>query len=193
MANRSGHCRAFRDWRSFCTLYRMSALLRIRSKAPYAALVLALLLIPTWVLSGWWEFGVVILGRLAGNGQMVLSVQRGRVSFLRVGAFDTAGSVRLYAESRKHLPEWACSFEFRSGRAWEILWTAPKFNDAAVPLWVPFIFIAGPSAWCAWHRRTKLGEGGCRVCGYSLAGLAAGAACPECGRAHDSHSPRPAC
>lgn len=52
------------------------------------------------------------------------------------------------------------------------------------PLWM-FAVAGGVVAAVAWRRRRaweRLEEGRCVGCGYSLAGLRAGAVCPECGR-----------
>jgi hypothetical protein len=48
-----------------------------------------------------------------------------------------------------------------------------------VPLWLIAIVGGAVAAW-AWRRRQGRRAGFCR-CGYSLAGLGAGAVCPECG------------
>jgi hypothetical protein len=50
-----------------------------------------------------------------------------------------------------------------------------------IPLWYPsllFARVAGLS-WQRYRRLTKLNH--CIECGYSLAGLPSGSACPECG------------
>jgi len=51
----------------------------------------------------------------------------------------------------------------------------------AVPLWMPFLACAAPSAlmWDRWRRRKKAGC--CPNCGYDLAGLLSQSKCPECG------------
>src|SRR5258706_15768265 len=51
----------------------------------------------------------------------------------------------------------------------------------AVPLWVPLVLVAAPTA-CAWHRCRRHAPGHCPTCGYDLVGIAAGV-CPECGTA----------
>ena len=58
--------------------------------------------------------------------------------------------------------------------------------NLVLPLWIPLALAAIPTA-VAWRldviaRRRDRG-GGCPACGYSLAGLSAGAPCPECGSA----------
>jgi hypothetical protein len=41
--------------------------------------------------------------------------------------------------------------------------------------------VVGLALWGAWHTRPRRPPGHCKRCGYSLAGLAAGSICPECG------------
>ena len=75
----------------------------------------------------------------------------------------------------------------RSWRAclgWRFKWwrTRQEFS-ASVPLWA--VLAAGCAAslpaWAVRSRRRA--KGACRRCGYDLAGLGAGAVCPECGAA----------
>lgn len=80
---------------------------------------------------------------------------------------------------------------------------SPGLSVTAEPSWpVPFPFVLSDSAppstlvalplswaacglvlWAAVLRRRRWPPGSCGSCGYSLAGLAEGAACPECGGA----------
>ncbi|MCC6661714.1 MAG: hypothetical protein IT437_12605 [Phycisphaerales bacterium] len=72
------------------------------------------------------------------------------------------------------------------GTAWRpYTFTASVLSSRArvwiLPWWLVIAAAGAPAAlafipWRRWRRR-----GTCRQCGYSLAGLAAGAACPECG------------
>ena len=49
-----------------------------------------------------------------------------------------------------------------------------------LPLWIPFLLIALPTAWL-WHRdRRRIRPGCCLRCGYDLTGNTSGV-CPECG------------
>jgi len=53
---------------------------------------------------------------------------------------------------------------------------------AVAPLWLPLLVLGIPSA-LLWRSRVVRLKTNCRFCDYDLRGLAAGAPCPECGKA----------
>ncbi len=59
-----------------------------------------------------------------------------------------------------------------------------KYRIIFIPLWAPTLLAGAIAAWC-WRRerqrRRLANAGSCPACGYSRAGLAADAKCPECG------------
>jgi hypothetical protein len=72
------------------------------------------------------------------------------------------------------LPEWSpVRFSYiRSGRfAWFFY----------LPLWVPFLLAAFPTAVLLWLDRRRIPPHCCQSCGYDLTGNVSGV-CPECGR-----------
>jgi hypothetical protein len=58
----------------------------------------------------------------------------------------------------------------------------PGWWYASLPLW-PLVAVVDVMAVRAWRRFLRQSGHACAVCGYSRAGLAAGAVCPECGDA----------
>jgi hypothetical protein len=89
---------------------------------------------------------------------------------------DTVGSDEWGGWIAKPMPwgvNWSPQLDWKSGRI-----------HVGVPLWVPFLLVAIPTAllWRRDHVTTKRAGGGrCPKCGYDRAGLAATNPCPECG------------
>ena len=57
--------------------------------------------------------------------------------------------------------------------------TTPAFSVISIPLWLPFLAIAIPTAWL-WRRDRRHLPGHCPKCGYDLTGNVTGK-CSECG------------
>jgi hypothetical protein len=61
-------------------------------------------------------------------------------------------------------------------------WIYPRCWAVALwPLPLPLVGAGVWIGWLGWRARRRQKRGACPKCGYSLAGIAAGAACPECG------------
>ena len=76
--------------------------------------------------------------------------------------------------------------------AWQIVvrWNPnrgpPDWNRRLVrlPLWMPFVLVAIPTAFLWWRDRRLPPPGHCQRCGYDLTGNVSGR-CPECGTAFE--------
>jgi hypothetical protein len=143
---------------------------RVRRAAKWAGVVVCAVIAAAWVVSLWRYFGY----KHVLSSEYSCHVIAGR---LFLGYWQ---SVRLPSqwEFRAHdlqiqwWAEWGRAFGAGTG-----LWS----RWFALPLWMPFVAVALPTAWVFWRDR-RLRPGHC-ACGYDLAGLAAGAPCPECGAA----------
>ena len=98
---------------------------------------------------------VLHLPRSPGDPGGVISYMLGSDSGLTTG---DAGEVR-----------WRFSYDTAPDGAWEVV----------IPLWIPLLLIAAPTAWLWWTDR-KVPPGHCLHCRYDLRGLDGGV-CPECG------------
>jgi len=76
--------------------------------------------------------------------------------------------------------EWLCqtwpSFSYE---------TNPVRRTVLIPLWLPFLIVALPTAFLFYRDRKRIPQGHCSTCGYNLTG-AEHERCPECGAACDS-------
>jgi hypothetical protein len=72
-------------------------------------------------------------------------------------------------------------YAIKTPRGVEVVWRprSDLRSYAIVPLWCPFVLIAGITAFLWWRDR-RLPPGHCRKCGYNLTGNVSGV-CPECG------------
>jgi hypothetical protein len=66
---------------------------------------------------------------------------------------------------------------------WRRYWNG-RYYRFTIPFWLPTVVCGVPGLLLArreWRNYRRHGADQCQACGYSRAGLAAGAACPECG------------
>lgn len=152
---------------------------RVRCAAKRAGVVLSSLTLTTWIAAAFggvtycWPATrtVEVLGSLGGGSISIW------VRTVSDGNWD-----------RKPIPGWS-SWITEDGYHWWTFIERPWFSRygpgdwiVSVPLWIPLAGSAGLTAWLWWRDRRRARPGHC-PCGYSLAGLARGAACPECGAA----------
>lgn len=117
-----------------------------------------------------WQFGVFV------NDNTIVAASSGTIgvywykgtSPLRVPNPMVSWAGPLYAMPVRLRFQW-----------WFYVPESPAMGGLGVPLWAPTVGLLIPG-WVLW-RRTSVPAGHCRACRYNLAGLPAGAPCPECG------------
>ncbi len=144
---------------------------RRRRILKWTGLAVCVLILVAWGLSPRFEVNYIGDGWLFGCG-------RGRLSFNISRGYNNFGweFVRLAP--------------FRSGAYWGLNWPSHisdrsfgvAWSSVRVPLWLPLLTIAIPTAILFWRDRRRIPRGHCRRCGYDLTGNVSGK-CPECGTA----------
>lgn len=153
---------------------------RIRRSVKWllVAVVVMLVVVQAWswvYAAAWWRPG----------GPWVL--HRGAIQFSRVAVLtDLPGDRRPVVFRSRHPLRWV---------GWDVPgydhapWVfipfdrGDRFRTINLPLWLPTALALGGLLWLRRNdrRRERLAGFVCLGCGYDRAGLAEGAACPECG------------
>lgn len=78
---------------------------------------------------------------------------------------------------------WHTAREWYTRTVWRPRWERmAKGVVVSIPLWIPIVLVAVPTAYLFWHDRRHPTSGHCRNCGYNLTANTSGV-CPECGTA----------
>jgi hypothetical protein len=141
---------------------------RIRRIAKWTGLVLCVLVVVAWGVSVKWE---IELDRSDSVPRYTYGLISGRIALERYDWISLSRGLQVY-------PTYARDF----GLCLPIIsWPADQreLAYAVIPLWIPFVLLAVPTAFL-WHRDRRPPRGHCRRCGYNLKGNLSGT-CPECG------------
>lgn len=141
----------------------------------WAGGALALVSLAAWIASAVWT--IFFMSQFGDS----VALRTGQISYLWTSDATRAElSARTgmplepqwnFYSSRRAIPmEWGGGFSKSGGRF-----------DVWVPLWPLPLIGAGLASVCWFQRRRLTRIGCCERCGYPLAGLPSGAACPECG------------
>lgn len=145
---------------------------RVRRVAKWAGLVVCLAIAVIWVTST--LFYLSIEGVDDALGLFRFSVAEGTVLWVQITDW-----------SEPERTEWI--FQRYTAIRWWPTWAYQRGAwSCRLPLWMPLVAAVVPTVWLWWRDRVRARPGGCAACGYDLAGLAVGSACPECGRGADS-------
>jgi hypothetical protein len=152
-------------------------------------LIVSLLIVAAWVVSIPWEFACVRYNVGMFSAFEVVGVEAGRFVFRRAPSSRHAGpgatiSFGIRRASQPTVYWRLVRVVYAGGNLWNIM----------VPFWIPFVFVAMPTALLWWLDRRSIPPDQCRKCGYNLTGNVSGR-CPECGTtiriAEDHSEPRP--
>jgi hypothetical protein len=157
---------------------------RISATLRWGGLLGCVLLVVAMVGSGLWQCEVSLNRPVSLNGPAdilwSIGLRRGCAWLIRhdvsaLGVWLPPGAEVKYG--RLYPPSWAWWLEVDRRSV-----SLPEWLYVNVPLWMPLVVLAAPTG-LLWYRRfrSRYGPGFCPKCGYSLAGLAAGVECPECG------------
>jgi hypothetical protein len=167
---------------------------RKRRMLKWAGLVLLLVIAVAWAVSEFYPFdyyrNVPPYGSRKASRGFSVSLVGGALWLGWIRGVIQAGGIwpfeqeyiRIWLPSidRSILPTSDDAMEMASHRLWEPYVPTHTEVHIGVPLWIPFLLVAIPTA-VLWYRdRRRIPPGHCRNCGYNLTGNVSGI-CPECG------------
>lgn len=162
---------------------------RVRRILKWAGLCVCILILAAWVVSLRWRLGFYSTYWEAWVGLSLVVV----VELARKGQ-DYYGHGKdgwYWVECRTH------GELLYYGLRWPE-WHQSTSTFIMIPLWLPLLAVAIPTAILFYRDRRRTRLGGCRQCGYDLTGNVSGR-CPECGTAvapnqkRPDHARRPSC
>ena len=172
---------------------------RLRGKRrwlKWAGLVTSLLMVVAWAVSIPWRWqytrvdrkSPVSLYRFTGSEDDIVfrTFSLGLTRGLFLWEYGLTAGQKSGWFVRQHLvrPMWRPphpSFNGRPPILLPVLVLSPyPYQLVHMPLWVPFLVVAVPTAFLFWRDRRRVLPGHCQKCGYNLTGNVSGV-CPECG------------
>ena len=153
---------------------------RVRRGAKWAGVVALVLLASLLLASRFWFLGYV---KWLSHGEAYVTAYRGVFTI----AWTPPGSAPGRVSSDWLVDGWHVDAEQAAKRRLDWLlrpyhYRSSDHGSILIPMWMPWLLVAVPTMWLWWRDRRRFAPGLCQRCGYDLAGLPAGAACPECGR-----------
>ena len=146
---------------------------RVRRNSKWAGLVVCGLLVVAWGLSTW-----RITSWTTPDGSGRLTASGGALSYLSTKGFIAVERGTWHTEKPHRITVfWRPSLqrEIALGQG------LPPLLHSRLPLWIPFLIVAIPTAILFYQDRRRPGPGCCQACAYDLTGNTSGR-CPECGK-----------
>jgi len=113
---------------------------------------------------------------------VLLGLSEGCVGFGKVSVTVPASMKQGLLVAHSQPDFWTfCRSQIRHAPPNPLPFASPGGNVIVVPLWIPVLLFAVPTAFLFWRDR-RIPSGHCRQCGYDLTGNVAGV-CSECGAA----------
>lgn len=165
-----------------------------RKTGKWGGAVVTVLLLVVWVMSAWWYAG---FQSHWNRNEFDADAHNGTVGIVWGRPDDAPGAPFIEWEFDLTLDDRGGPLWFRLRGEWYLRHDGPPLSRDVTyvmfPIWFPLVIVlTGTSlVWRADLRAMRRArEGLCAACGYDLAGTAAGAVCPECGRGDTQRAQR---